>query len=113
MLNSSSYEPTSRLNPVSQKLGDENYFKWSFEMEMYLTKEDLWDNCLYTEDEYEDLLESANSPLKPKSKKKTTLTSTSSTTKTISIADPTTDQIEKAMKLFKERDRKCRAMIVC
>ena len=55
---STSYEPTATLSrsPVTQKLGDENYFKWSFEMEMYLTREELWDNVLFTEDEYEEYL---------------------------------------------------------
>ena len=63
---STSYEPTASRNPVTQKLGDDNYFKWSFEMEMYLTREDLWNNCKYTEEEFEEFVLGTRSPYKMK-----------------------------------------------
>ena len=107
MINSTSYEPTIR-SPVSQKLGDENYFKWSFEMEMYLIREGMWDCCLYTEDEYEEFIEGDKSPLKPKTKKASlSSTSLSSTTEVSS------GEVKRAMKEFRANDRKCRATIGC
>ena len=66
---STSYEPTASRSPVTQKLGDDNYFKWSFEMEMYLAREDLWDNCKYTEEEFEEMVLGPKSPYKLKQSK--------------------------------------------
>src|SRR5688572_24356739 len=101
---STSYEPTMR-SPVSQKLSDDNYFKWCFEMEMYLTREELWDNCIYDEDEYEEFIGGDRSPLKSRTKKKTT-----ETTSTTAVSN---DEVTAAMKRFRERDRKCRPTIGC
>ena len=77
-------------------------------MEMYLTREELWDNCLYDEDEYEEFIEGDKSPLKPKTKK-----GSSASTSTSSTQDDSSTEIRKAMKKFRENDRKCRATIGC
>ena len=51
MNRTTSYEPMVRQTGVS-KLADDNYFKWSYEVEMYLRMKELWNNCLTTPDEY-------------------------------------------------------------
>jgi hypothetical protein len=136
MQNSTSYEPTASRSPVTQKLGDDNYFKWSFEMEMYLTREELWDNCKYTEEEFEEFVLGPKSPYKLKQSKfiesknefKNEYKMTPMKKKMKSLSDATDSEEEepimfretidekaayKALKKFRERDGKCRATLGC
>jgi copper chaperone CopZ len=72
---STSYEPTTNSKVVLQKLADENYFKWSYEMEMHLRSLGLWKNvCFETIEEYLKSLDGEEEPqeikLEPKKKAK-------------------------------------------
>ena len=102
-------------------------------MEMCLAREDLWDNCKYTEEEFEEMVLGPESPYKFKSKFieskkeineykltpiKKPMKSYSDGTESEDEPLWTREQIDekaayKALKKFREKDRKCRATIGC
>ena len=99
MQTSSSYEPVMlKMQTGISKLGDDNYFKWSYEMEMYLKVKDLWKNCIYaTVEEYE------NRTVSVKIESESMTTTTTTTTK----SGLSREKIEK----YLDDDSKCLALI--
>lgn len=103
---STSYEPTANSKIVLQKLADENYFKWSYEMEMHLRSLGLWKNvCFEAIEEYWKSLDGEEEPQEIKLEPKKKAKSNESPLKLIEAVKPA----EK--RKWKEDDSKCIATI--